>query len=99
GATKSPVFPDTTLFRSCVVSRRVGLALLETVFRKEIRRGPNLVVGGGRIFHDRQVAALVLDDSLRRALGRAGHGRRPLSVRFSVDRKSTRLNSSHQIIS
>ena len=70
---------------SCVVSRRVGLALLETVFRKEIRRGPNLVVGGGRILHDELVAALVLDDSLRRALGRAGHGRRPFSVRFSVE--------------
>src|SRR5207244_8409897 len=49
---------------------------------------------------DRLEAVRVAGDPVRHvAAERAAHGRRPRPVEVRSDRKSTRLNSSHQIIS
>src|SRR2546429_9050185 len=69
---------------SGAVSGDLGLALLEINFYEEMRQGAKLVVGGRGILHDEQVAARVVGASLRRALGRAGNGRRAFSVRVSM---------------
>src|SRR5207244_11270214 len=90
------LFPYTTLFRSADAGiERIYDALLEgrTLWR-QVRDAVSILVGGNA----GEVAFMVL--------GTALGGRAPIGVRqmllvnmFTEDRKSTRLNSSHQIIS
>src|SRR5207244_7674705 len=89
-----PLFTYTTHFRSVLLSRADHADLRRSVAHLHIRRasrrergGPELPhVGGAR---ERHPAAAPID-------------RRKIKVRHphvNLDRKSTRLNSSHQIIS
>src|SRR5256885_16835990 len=93
---RSTLFPYTTLFRS---SHRSALAVLR-VARAEVGAGhprPEVVLRAPARQHQADVAVVVGPQQLE-ALEplRAGH---LASARREPDRKSTRLNSSHLVIS
>src|SRR5258708_18939189 len=76
---RSPLFPYTTLFRSCcALCQNEPAGPPETVFKLNV----NLVVVDAQVLHKKTGGSV---ESLT-----------PADFR---DRKSTRLNSSHQIIS
>src|SRR5258708_21880474 len=83
---RSTLFPYTTLFRSDVGEGR----------RRALFEGQGAQLVHGRAAGRR--SALSAADHARRAAGTAGDARLP-HLRLERDRKSTRLNSSHQIIS
>src|SRR5258708_24764643 len=80
---RSTLFPYTTLFRSVVAVGRAGRCLED---------GAGVEVG------DAQVAEIARDGR-RRVEGEAGVELHAVGGERQADRKSTRLNSSHQIIS
>src|SRR3712207_7158046 len=84
---RSTLFPYTTLFRSQVEEGRVGRGGRRGAAARELARGPIQAArpgGQGGHAHRRQ---------------RAGRERRRGRARPGLDRKSTRLNSSHANIS
>src|SRR5207244_12341070 len=95
----STSFPYPTLFRS--IGARLGLRVAHRGLARRAGRG----VGPEHAAAGRPVAGVVLRrlrlalrDLLAARLGVGLAGRR-LAVEVEVDRKSARLNSSHQIIS
>src|SRR5207244_8572759 len=96
--SRSPLFPYTTLFRSHVALEplRVGVLLLvpaglvgdQDLFRAEWQRARD------------HGAVLLRREQRDHCVARSGVDDLTLSDEFKqTDRKSTRLNSSHQIIS
>src|SRR5438552_4467421 len=88
---RSTLFPYTTLFRSRIVSLRVDLALGADAPTAVAAEGKSIGQTGGFDTGDFQDAAesfVVIGVALGRGC-----------IRGIGDRKSTRLNSSHQIIS
>src|SRR3712207_7578918 len=81
---RSTLFPYTTLFRSVAGAQRGGEELLGV--------GEEALAVDGAVEHQRR------DDALGPQRGDGGGGA-PVAVRHGVDRKSTRLNSSHANIS
>src|SRR5439155_20444361 len=86
----SPLFPYTTLFRSCGVSASRRRPLIRRAARRRNRAEPCVQrrSGGARL----ERCDAVPDDVVPRALGDPG-------AEDHRDRKSTRLNSSHVAIS
>src|SRR5258708_13432077 len=88
---RSPLFPSTTLFRSQV----------EPIGEQEIRqseRAPKLQYYRLRFAGIRPVAAPPLDAGVDPVLG-LFLASAAIAAQATLDRKSTRLNSSHQTIS
>src|SRR3712207_9016448 len=86
---RSTLFPYTTLFRSRDV--RVGVEQVGSVLQR-VRVPPGVVVGEGDVGRAGQPEAVGAGHG-------AGVGRQLDHLDAGVDRKSTRLNSSHANIS
>src|SRR5256885_2709600 len=84
---RSTLFPYTTLFRSGVEQRRLAVGADRHRARVDAH-GQGRQPPANVVEHDRRSAA-------RRAPRRVGANRRAVAL----DRKSTRLNSSHLVIS
>src|SRR5207248_10706004 len=91
----STLFPYTTLFRSAasqypegVVLELIGLGALQNLsILVPVGLLLGVVLAFGRLYHDSEMAAALA----------CGAG--PANIYLPVDRKSTRLNSSHRTIS
>src|SRR5256885_12372147 len=88
---RSTLFPYTTLFRSSTIDRRVGRARMQ---RDQTKRqvGVNLALRDRR---ERSTAGC----KVHRIAKLAGNHNVARANRLLLDRKSTRLNSSHLVIS
>src|SRR5690349_24218232 len=91
GPPRSPLFPYTTLFRSLAAGRDVQADLGDPLLGARLRLPGRLVVGAQRVGAGRLLVARVAAALARRVRARAKLA--------AVDRKSTRLNSSHVEIS
>src|SRR5260221_6974647 len=84
---RSPLFPYPTLFRFCVPSARPAAPPPSS-------RRTSVVDA-----FDRADEGLAVADAVGIELQRVRHGRCGEDERHALDRKSTRLNSSHTVIS
>src|SRR5256885_12703140 len=95
---RSTLFPYTTLFRSVARGKRhhAGLALRRAEARQGVESTAELEGA-----HALQVLALEKDAGAQRIVQRARgeHGRAVGMALDALDRKSTRLNSSHLVVS
>src|SRR2546426_12804797 len=93
---RSTLFPYTTLFRSVVVPR-INLQPRHAAFIQLLKQRPEpvrmLVVNGDGLFEPRPVPIRFRAHEASRIPCKS------LSSQFKIDRKSTRLNSSHLVIS
>src|SRR5689334_24823948 len=91
---RSPLFPYTTLFRSRADADRLVDGQHEDL---AVADRPGLGRAGDRV--DDLLHQRVADHDLDLHLGQEVHGVLRAAVELGIDRKSTRLNSSHSSIS
>src|SRR5205807_10509868 len=93
----SPRFPYTTLFRSQLRAAERGIGVSEREWRTHLHVEIEIFA----IVRNRMPARRLVfaDEFDSRSSALVIHRERPIKFRAALDRKSTRLNSSHLVIS